>query len=66
MGEHGVSWENMENMENAGNMENVEKYQPDDLKHSLYDSRHFFVTKKTLFVNHMTENTLFHGIYGDG
>ena len=39
MGEHGVSWVNMENM----------KYQPDDLNHSIYYSKHSIMTQ-TLYL----------------
>ena len=38
------------------------EHQIGDLKHSIYDSKHFFVTQNTLFVNQMTKNTLFYGI----
>ena len=44
MGEHEVSWEYMENKENIENIKNGE-YQPDALKHSLFEWKH---QKKTL------------------
>ena len=31
-------------------------------KHSIYDSNTLFVTQNTIFVNQMTQNTLFYGM----
>ena len=35
------------------------KHQPDDLKHSTYDSKHSISHQNTLSVNKITQNTLF-------
>ena len=58
MGKHGVIWENMENKES---IEKKGKHQPDDLKHSTYDSKHSISHQNTLSVNKITQNTLFNG-----
>ena len=41
----------------------LEKY---DFERCIYDSKHSIATQNTLFVNQMTQNTLFYGIYGNG
>ena len=71
MEEHGVSWENMANMENMENMENITiwlktLFYDSKHKHYIYDSKQSICDWNTLFVNQMTQNTLFYGIYGDG
>ena len=53
MVEHGVRWENVENMEN---IEKDGKHQPDDLKHSIYNSKHKSINQiaPTLFFTAFT------------
>ena len=53
-------WEKMENMVNMEeNMEYMEK------KENINQTT-ISMTQNTLFVNQMTQNTLFYGVYGDG
>ena len=71
MEEHGVSWENMANMENMENMENITiwlktLFYDSKHKHYIYDSKQSICDWNTLFVNQMTQNTLFYGISADG
>ena len=51
MGEHGEQ----------GKHRKKGKHQPDDLKHSTYDSKHSISHQNTLSVNKITQNTLFNG-----
>ena len=37
-----------------------------DFERSIYDSKHSIATQNTLFVNQMTQNTIFYGIFGEG
>ena len=58
----GRAWSNMGEHGEPGEHGKGGKHQPDHLKHSLYDSKHLFVTQNIIFVNQKTQNTLFYGI----
>ena len=55
---HGKTWINLGEHGEHGEHG---KHQPDDLKHSTYDSKHSISHQNTLSVNKITQSTLFNG-----
>ena len=58
---HGKTWSNLGEHGEQEKHRKKGKHQPDDLKHSTYDSKHSISHQNTLSVNKITQNTLFNG-----